>query len=287
MKILLLGSSGLLGSTLAPFLESCGHEVITHSRGSNTHYKVDLSDWDETHKFLDQIQSEVIINLVGLTDVDVCESDPNLAYMTNVRTVENITDWLRQGGTPSHFIQISTDQVYDGANLNKERQVVLRNYYAFSKFAGELAAASVPSTILRTNLFGRSKCTRRSSLSDWLYKALSSGDPIQVIDDIMFSPLSMVTLSEMIERATQEKPTGVFNLGSHKGMSKADFAYAFADEWDLPTASMARASIEDVTFLKSHRPTEMRMNCSKFEKIIGVSLPTLKSEIERAASEYD
>ena len=287
MRILLLGSSGLLGTTLGPFLESCGHEVITHSRGSNTQLEFDLSNREETEKYLEQTQTEIIINLVGLTDVDHCESDPNLAYITNVQTVKNITEWIRQRKSPVHLIQISTDQVYDSANLNEEQQVVLRNYYAFSKIAGELAAACVPSTILRTNFFGRSKCPGRSSLSDWVHKALTSGDASQVLDDIMFSPLSMTSLSEMIERVIHKKPIGVFNLGSQEGMSKADFAYALAKEWSLSTASITRVSTRDATFFKSRRPTEMRMNCSKLERIIGVSLPTLNSEIQRVALEYD
>lgn len=286
MKVLILGSAGLFGGTLVPFLKSRGHEVKTHSRGDGGQYQADLNDPLGTNELLEKIEPEVIINLVGLTDVDRCETQPNRAYLANVRTVENIADWIKQEKAPCHLVHISTDQVYDGVGPHTEEQATLMNYYAFSKYAGELAAASVPSTIVRTNFFGRSHCAKRASLSDWLFRSLSNGDPIQVFDDVLFNPLSMITLSEMIELIMQKKTIGVFNLGSHGGMSKADFAFAFAEELNLSTSAMTRTSTDQVTFLKTYRPRDMRMDCSKFENTLGVKLPLLRNEIKRVAKEY-
>jgi len=286
VKVLLLGSSGLLGSTLAPFLYSKGHEVKTHSRGDVSQYTADLHDSKEVNKLLREVNPEIIINLVGLTDVDRCEVQPNQAYLTNVRTVENIVDWIKQEQSTCHLTHISTDQVYDGKGPHGEGQVTLANYYAFSKYAGELAAASVPSTILRTNFFGRSYCAKRVSLTDWLFRSLSKGVSIQVFDDVLFSPLSMATLSAMVELVMHKRPVGVFNLGSHAGMSKADFAFAFAEELNLSASSMTRTSTDQVAFLKTYRPKDMRMDCAKFRKALGVELPFLRNEIKQVAKEY-
>ena len=225
--------------------------------------------------------------MIGLTDVDLCEAQPNEAFLANVRTVENVADWIKQENSSCHLVHISTDQVYDGvATLHTEDEVALTNYYAFSKYAGELAAARVPSTILRTNFFGRSHCSKRESLTDWIYRSLVNSNALQVFDDVMFSPLAMSTLSEMIELSAQNKPIGVFNLGSHDGMSKADFAFAFADELDLSTRVMKRTTTDQVTFLKTYRPKDMRMNSTKFENTLGIKLPQLKDEIKRVAKEY-
>lgn len=285
-KVLMLGSSGLLGSTLAPFLDSRGYAVKTHSRSDGTQYQADLNAPKDTFELLEKVGPAVIVNLIGLTDVDQCESQPNQAYMANVQTIENIASWIKQTNTPCHLIQISTDQVYDGTGPHAEDQVTLTNYYAFSKYAGELAAASVPSTILRTNFFGRSHCAKRSSLTDWLFRALSNGEAIQVFDDVLFSPLSMGTLSETIDLAIQKKPIGVFNLGSHEGMSKADFAFAFAEELNLSTGAMTRTTTERVTFLRTYRPKDMRMDCTRFERALGVKLPLLINEVKRVTKEY-
>lgn len=286
VKILLLGSAGLLGSTLNPFLSSCGYEVKTHTRSEGAQYQADISDPKEANKLLGKIQADVIINLVGLTDVDFCEAQPNQAYLANVRTAENIANWIKQEKTPCHLVHISTDQVYDGTGPHTEEAVTLTNCYAFSKYAGELAVASVPSTILRTNFFGRSHCANRVGLTDWIFRSLSNHDTIQVFDDVLFSPLAMPTLSEMIELSIRNKPVGVFNLGSQDGMSKADFAFALAEELDLSARDMKRTTTDQVTFLKTYRPKDMRMNTTKFENTLGIKLPQLRDEIKRVAKEY-
>ena len=286
VKVLLLGSTGLLGSTLLPMLSTRGYDVITHSRSDETQYQVDLTHSKNTSELFDEVQPEVIINLVGLTNVDMCEASPNKAYLANVRAVENIAAWIKKVESNCHLVQISTDQVYDGSGLHAESPVTLENYYAFSKYAGELAATNVPSTILRTNFFGCSQCAKRVSLTDWLYRSLSNSEPIQVFDDVLFNPISMATLSEMIELVIREKPVGVFNLGSHEGMSKADFAFSFAEELGHSTSTMTRTSTDKVTFLGAYRPKDMRMDCSKFENTLSVKLPHLTDEIKRVSKDY-
>lgn len=285
-KILLLGSNGLLGSTLLPALRTRGYDLVTHSRSGSTDYHVDLTDSQATFAMLSAARPTVIINLAGLTNVDACEADPNDAYLANVRIVETISNWIMQSPSPCHLIHISTDQVYDGSGIHDESAVTLSNCYAFSKYAGELAASLVSSTILRTNFFGYSRCSGRVSLTDWLYNALSNRTPVQVFDDILFSPLSMETLTDILELIIRDKPAGVFNLGSHEGMSKADFAFAFADALDYPADTMTRTSTDKATFLDAYRPGDMRMDCTKLEHALCVKLPYLKDEITRVSEDY-
>lgn len=285
-KVLILGGSGLLGSSLVPFLKKKGYITVIHGRTHAAKYNGDISDEKEAFNLLVKIDPAVIINLVSLTDVDRCEAYPNEAFLANVRTVENITHWIKQKKPHCHLVHISTDQVYDGTGAHIEEQVTLKNYYAFSKYAGELASANIDSTILRTNFFGYSNCDKRTSLTDWLFNSLSNNCSIQVFDDVMFNPLSMKTLSKMIELVIRKKPIGIFNLGSHGGLSKADFAFSFAKELNILTNNMTRTSTNDVSFLKTYRPKNMHMDCSKFENTLGVTLPHLKDEIKHVAKEY-
>jgi dTDP-4-dehydrorhamnose reductase len=286
-KILITGATGLLGTTLVPFLKKCGYNIVTHARSGEVDFLVDLADREKSIAMLTQVQPSMIINLASLTSVELCQDEPNMAYLANTRTVENIAYWIQKTGANCHLIQISTDHVYDGAVLHAEDKITLTNIYAFSKYAGELAAARVPSSILRTNFIGRSKVSHRVSLSDWVYISLTNGNHVQVLDDVFFSPLSMNTLVEMIQLVVEKKPVGIFNLGSHNGMSKADFDFAFAELLKLPTETMTRIETRQATFLKAYRPKDMRMDCSKFENALGVKLPQLSDEIIRVAKEYD
>jgi len=285
MRILVTGAAGLLGSHLVPYLRRCGHDVIALARNGEVQVHADLVDFANTSAILARLSPEAIVNLAGMTNVDDCERDPQAAFRSNVRIVESLALGIRQSGIGSHLIQISTDHVYDGVSLRAEQDVTLRNVYAFSKYAGELAAATVPSTVLRTNFFGPSACAHRESLSDWLVRALHTQTEITVFDDVSFSPLSLESLSGHIERAARERHMGIFNLGSREGMSKADFAFALAKALGLATGGMRRG-VSTARPGAVRRPTGMCMDSSRFERVFRVGLPTLTEEIQSMRAAY-
>lgn len=287
MNILLLGATGLLGNTLSKYLRSKDYNISEHGRSTRAEFNANISKKNETNTLLDLTRPDVIINLIGLTDVDFCEANPNQAYLVNVRTVENICDWISNNKNDCHLIHISSDQVYDGSGIHTEDEVNLSNYYAFSKYAGEIAARGVHSCILRTNFFGFSHCNGKESLTDWIYQSINNGRKLSVFDNVLFSPLSMITLSKMIALAIDQRMTGTFNLGSHSGMSKADFSFLFAKETKLAEENMSRISIEQAGFIKTYRPKDMRLDISRFEDTFSIKLPTLENEIIEVAREYN
>lgn len=284
-RFFVTGAQGMMGHHLIPHLLACGHEVISHSRKGNVGICSDLTDIDLVIAALDEAAPEIIINLAACTNVDECERNPQLAYLANVRIVENLVKWMRKRRKNCHLIHISTDQVYDGVGSHKEENVTLTNYYGFSKYAGELAAASVSSTILRTNFFGPSQCQGRLSLSDWLVQSLTKGEQITVFEDVCFSPLSLQRLVELVELVSVNRQQGIFNLGSKDGMSKADFAFTLAEVLGLLTRTMIRGTSAQFQ-VSAYRPKDMCMDSSRFEKVFGIQLPTLKEEIVSMKGAY-
>lgn len=284
--VLVIGATGLLGSTLAPALAASGHSVVTHGFSSAAQEQADLCDAGQASALVARVKPDCIINLAALTNVDLCEREPQRAYLLNVATVSNVAHAIRAQAPHCHLVQISTDQVYDGNGPHVEANVSVTNTYAFSKIAAELAAASVPSTILRTTFFGRSRCANRTSFSDWIVQALRKDAPLNVFDDILFSPLDIKTLASMIERVVCQRPPGLFNLGAREGMSKAAFAFALADVMGLPTNHITRTVSTASPALDAYRPKDMRMDCSLFERTMGLQLPTLIDQIHSLRSDY-
>jgi dTDP-4-dehydrorhamnose reductase len=285
-RVLILGSSGLLGCTLTPIIKKSYSEVYTQSKNGASDFKADLSDCVSARKILDSVKPSVIINLVGLTDVDLCEKDPNYAYLVNVGVVENIVDWISSSYVKCHLIHLSTDHVYDGPELHTEKHVTLKNTYALTKYAGELAARFAPSTILRTNFFGPSFCKNRISFTDWIYGALKNEVEIKVYEDIFFSPISMNTLAKLIQVCIDKKSLGVFNIGTHNGMSKADFAFRFAKELSITNHRLIRSSSDEDGIIKAFRPKNMTMSMAKLELVLGLRMPSLRDEIELVSKDY-
>lgn len=285
--LLVLGATGLLGSEFLLENKLCGWSVVSLGHSKSADVQADISNFSSAFAALNKISPDAILNLVGLTDVDRCEAFPNESYLINVKAVENLTQWIKSSSKETHLIHISTDQVYDGLGEHLEDNVTLKNYYAFSKYAGELASLSIPSaTVLRTNFFGKSKRVGRASFTDWLFASLREKRQIKVFDDVFFSPLYMRTLVEILGHVVENRVLGVYNLGSKSGMSKADFSYCFAEALNLDVSVMHRVGIDDSGVLKVYRPRDMRMDVSKFEAATGLELPTLKSEILKVSREY-
>lgn len=282
-KILITGGTGLLGATLAAYLKSRGWQVITHSRCSDSDVRFDLCQREDTFRCLDDVEPQVVVNLVALTNVDRCEDERNEAYMQNVRTAENLVEWIGRGrGTK--LVHVSTDQVYEG-NHCKEHEITLQNVYAMTKYCSEVVASKVGGTVLRTNFFGRSLAAGRTSLSDWVINSLERGLEIKLFSDIHFSPLSLSTLVKMVERVLERPAPGTYNLGSRGGASKAEFGLRLAEALGLSTASVE--VVESTTAnLSAPRPKDMRMDSGLFERTFAVELPSLDSEIDSLRSEY-
>jgi dTDP-4-dehydrorhamnose reductase len=285
MRIVVLGAKGRLGSYLIPHLLSCRHEVLCLSRNGEDDWCADLTDLHQVCAALDKMVPDVIVNLAAQTNIDECEISPQSAYLANVKIVENLAKWVENNGNLSHLVQLSTDQLYDSLGPHKEDDIALINYYGFSKYAGELVAAKVNSTILRTNFFGQVRSPGRVSFSDWLINSLIHEQIITVFDDVYFSPLSLQTLVELLGLVILKRQKGTFNLGSKEGMSKADFAFKLAEILGLATKKMSRGRV-DMAKLTASRAKDMRMDSSLFEHVFGVELPKLEKEIQLMQEVY-
>jgi dTDP-4-dehydrorhamnose reductase len=280
MKVLVTGSTGLLGSVLLPHLRAHGFEAIGHGMTQKADIQADLCDINQARRVLQAVAPDAIVNLVCLSNVDTCESNPNLAYRLNVLALENLVKAVDER-SGVRLIHVSSDQIYDGPGEHKEDDITPRNVYAITKYAAELVALHANGLILRTNFFGKSHAEGRASFSDWLIQQFHSGKSFVLFTDVFFSPLSVESLSKMIAMALLSDIRGVFNVGSHAGMSKRDFAYALAARVGVSTGAAREGHSTDVS-LKASRPTGMLMDCGKFEAAFGLKLPTLREEIMSA-----
>lgn len=84
----------------------------------------------------------------------------------------------------------------------------------------------------------------------------------------------------------KKKTLGTFNLGSNNGLSKAEFAFEFAKNLNLPTKKMQKTSILNNKVINAYRPRNMLMNVSKFENKFSIKLPNLIDEIKLVAKDY-
>ena len=132
----------------------------------------------------------------------------------------------------------------------------------------------------------KSKVFNRKSLTDWAVEKLSLDQQILAYDDILFNPLSMATLCELIIDLINNNMSGTFNVGSHGGMSKADFLIYFANLLNFNKKLILPQSYSLANKSKIERPKNMIMDVAKFENNAKTILPNLKNEIDKSVMEY-
>lgn len=280
-NVFVFGATGALGSLLTKYLVKKNYKVFTDKK-----FKKKLKN-KENLKYLNQIiksyNLDYIINLIALTDVDLCEKKKIKAKNSNFIFVRNLVKAINKYKNNTHLIHISTDQIYNGKGNHIESNVSPINYYGKSKLKGEIAAKKTISTIFRTNYIGKTK--KKSNLTSWIYFNLKKKNKINAFKNIYFSPLHVSTLISLIEKSMKKKIVGVFNLGSKNKISKAEFAEKFSKIIRSNKNLINKINYEEKNLL-AKRPLDMSMKINKFEKYFGLKLPYVQTEINKLRKEY-
>ena len=109
-SVLVAGAGGLLGARLCNYFESQGFEVgaiyrTNRNFQAKNSYKIDLvNNKEELNSISDY---EILINCVGLTDVDQNQKLPEKSWLENVVTATNLAEFAKK--KEMYFIHISTD----------------------------------------------------------------------------------------------------------------------------------------------------------------------------------
>src|SRR2546430_213430 len=109
MKVLILGSSGLLGQAL--MREWSGDEVIGLSSND-----VDIRDNSRVLQTVRNLKPEWIVLSAAYTDVDGCESNQERAFAVNRDGAVNVGGAARQ--MKAKLLFLSSDYVFDGKNTS-------------------------------------------------------------------------------------------------------------------------------------------------------------------------
>lgn len=280
MTVLVTGSTGFLGPHLINAFRPLYGGVIGTSRTDPTR-PCDLLESDKVWSMVAELKPDIIVHAAAMTSVDGCQKDPKLAYRTNADTTRYLVSTIKKSCL---FIYISTDMVYSGNKVpHREDSISVSpmNIYGVSKYMGELEAAKAERHIIfRTNFYGLTKGKHPSSLADFFRDRFVSGMTTHLYHDAYFNPLHVRTLSDLIARASKKNRTGVFNLGSTGGMSRARFALILASiiERDPNAIPVRAATFRDP--LGPERPLDTRMDVSKFEQSFGLVVPKMEDDMQ-------
>ena len=97
MRILVTGAKGQLGTELMALLEPSHHESLGVDLDHGDH-TLDITDRAMVRGVVTTWRPDAIIHGAAFTAVDVCESEPELAYTVNALATRHLADAARDVG---------------------------------------------------------------------------------------------------------------------------------------------------------------------------------------------
>ncbi len=286
MHLFITGISGLLGLNTALQLRErfqtsgCYHSHRVALDGVRC-LEVDVRSEGALEEALRDSSPDVILNAVGLTNVEACEANPELAYELNTTAARDIARAATSLG--AKLVHVSTDHLFDGADsrMTEDHSVSPLNSYAKSKLdaEGEVLNECPDALVLRTNFFGWGTPIR-ASLSDWILSALKAQTELRMFSDVFFSPIVINDLVDLIIALVEKNASGVFHVAGADRLSKHAFAVKLAEVFGYSDQGIRSVSLDSVPEL-TQRPRDMSLNCAKAEAFLGMRMPSVVESIRR------
>ncbi len=204
-KILVTGSSGMLGTSLAEELSKDCNIIGLDVKPRAEHQRIssfiecDITDRDKTVNSIVSAKPNLIIHAAAWTDVDGCEREPDKAKRINQEGTGNVATSASELGIP--LIYISTDFVFDGDKENPYTEndpPNSVNVYGKSKLEGEKKVTALNKyIILRTSwMYG----ANGNNFVDTILEKAKSEKEIKIVDDQVGCPTYTKDLAKAISK---------------------------------------------------------------------------------------
>ena len=289
MKFLVTGSTGLVGSQVIQDLKKQNHTVYSCYHIEKPIHgipiQLDLTDNEKIIQTLQEINPDRIIHLAAMTNVELCETEKDMAIILNVKSTETLAK--QDAKQNIFFVYVSTDYVFDGQQgMKKENDATNPlGFYGKSKLEGELSLNNLVSgwCIARTStLFGVHQTKKSFPL--WIKENLESKKEISVLVDQFTSPTYVPNLSKMLIEIATRKITGIIHLAGASRISRYEFAELISDILNLDKSLLKPAKVDEMNW-NAKRPKDSSLDVSLAIEILNQKPQTIQESIELFLSE--
>lgn len=290
MRLLVTGASGLLGLNLC-LMSAQEHEltgVVNRQKLQDAPFNIvqtNLLAENSASRLLDQIQPEYIIHCAAMANVDDCERDPLTAQEINAQVPAQLAALCAERGIG--FMHISTDAVFDGSRGDYDEQDDPKplSVYARTKLEGEqlVLDANSDALVLRVNFYGFSLSGKRS-LAEFFLNNLTAGNTVKGFTDVLFCPLYVADLVDVIFDGIHKKLDGIYHAVSPECLSKYDFGCRIAQKFGLDSGLIKPVSVNNGN-LVAKRSLNLTLCVDKLQAA-GVQLPDQAAGMERFFEQY-
>ena len=290
MKILVTGSAGLVGRQVTKDLSEQDFEVFSLYNNVKPDFGnpilCDLSNPEKIIDTLDHISPECIIHLAAMTNVDLCETEKDLATIINSKATEILAKQAAKNS--AFFVYVSTDYIFDGLNgMKKENDTPNPlGFYGKSKLEGEIVLNNLASSwcIARTSTpFGIHH--KKKSFPLWVKENLESKKEIPVLVDQFTSPTFVPNLSQMLIEVATRQIVGIIHLAGATRISRYNLAELVSDKLGLDKKLLIPTKTDEMNW-KAQRPKDSSLDVSLATEILHEKPQKIEQSLESFFSEF-
>jgi dTDP-4-dehydrorhamnose reductase len=275
MKAMIFGASGLLGKALTN--EWARDEVV--GLGSRD---VDIRDADKVREVVEKVCPAWVVLAAAYTNVDDCESHPDLAFAVNRDGALNVAQAAKRAGAKLLFL--SSDYVFDGKRTSPYETADARNpqsAYGRSKAEAELRLLEVlpECCVARTSwLFG----TGGKCFPDTILKLAASRPALDVVNDQRGCPTYSVDLARAIIGLCRNQASGIVHVTNAGDCSWFEFAREIVKGAGLATEVRPVSSQQMAR--PAPRPAYSVLSAKSLQQY-GIAVPTWQDALQRYLQE--
>lgn len=198
MRVLVLGSTGMLGQAVMQELTSRGLDAIGVARGTKTSFDVFSESFESLVERLPLTAGDYVVNCIGWIpqkatgDVSL---DTRNAERLNVGLVEEIAEFSR--AKDLRWIQIGTDCIFDGVQgfYSEESPASPVDLYGRTKLAGEEFVGKA--IFLRCSIVGPDRISH-SGLFEWFRASSQIGFETRGFTNHLWNGVTTTAFAQLV-----------------------------------------------------------------------------------------
>jgi dTDP-4-dehydrorhamnose reductase len=243
MKTLVVGASGQVGTQM---LGALGERALATSRDGRDGWLdmdlAELSELGQVAELLDELPLNAIYCVGGMTYVDGCEADPEVARRTNAVGPGVLAAYAHRLAVP--YVYFSTEYVFDGAAEDpgpyaEDARTNPLSAYGKSKLEGEqrVMEANPQALVLRTTVvYGPD--SREKNYLYGLMRNLAAGTTMKVPEDQVSTPTYNRDLIAAAMALVAAGDSGVWHVAGPELLGRLEFAQEIAARLGLDASLM-------------------------------------------------
>ena len=281
MRILVIGGSGVIGFEAIRKFSELGHDVFfTYNQNKifvPNGFCVDIRDKNLTLKLIKKIKPDIVVHATAITNVDLCETNKELAKSVNVIGTSNIIEGCKL--VNSKLAYISTSFVFDGTKSKyyEDDLTSPTTFYGITKENGErlVSTSGLQFLILRTDqpYCWKENWQHTNSVSRVL-ETIKSGKTLNEIVDWYNRPTYVPNFVMSMSKLIKNEEVGIFHVVGSDFINRYEFSLKVVEIFDLNKDLIK--PIKSETLHLPARRVNVNLENDKLTKKIGMKMLGVK-----------